>query len=162
MLRKSKMEMQTFKCVKHYRSHLKPQSWYVWNGLFNLFPKMPGSRQKLINLTLNKWSLIIFNQCSEKTTSRLQLLWLAIIPTKEGSSGEKSRAEMRDIQHVLFQPLSSLYGKRNNLSSLSHSGTQVHTETQRSREKCHDDGTICSRREVSLSCFFVWPVTITI
>ena len=136
MLRKSKMEMQTFKCVKHYRPHLKPQPWYVWNGLFNLFLKMPGGRQKLINLTLNKWSLIIFNQCFEKTTSRLRLLLrLAIIPTKAGSSGEKSKAEMRDIQHVLFWPLSSLCGKRNNLSSLSLSGTQVHTETQRERER---------------------------
>lgn len=148
----SKMEMQTFKCVSHYRSYLK-QSWHSMKWTFHLFPEMPGSRQKLINLTHNKWSLIIFNQCFKKTTSPLQSLRFA----KDSSSRKKRQGKIIDIQNYLFCPhrcQTSLHGKRNNLSSLSHSHTQVHAETRRSKEKCPDDGTICSRWEFPLSRFF--------
>lgn len=78
-LKNSKMEMQTFKYVTHYWLRLKPQPSNVWSWLFNLFPEMPGRRQKLIKLKQNKWGLIILNQCSKKTSLRRRSLWLATV-----------------------------------------------------------------------------------
>lgn len=57
--RESKMEMQTFRRVALLIDRTSHESRCVWNGLDKSSAEMPGSRHRVINLTWNKWCLII-------------------------------------------------------------------------------------------------------
>lgn len=103
---------------------------YLWNWLFNLFPEMPGSRQKLINLTRNTQSLIIMNQCAKKGKFEA-----SIIPAGDCNNSDKRRFERggksrRKVQKVLFRLLwadrTVCLGKGNSLSLLSHPRSGSH------------------------------------
>lgn len=127
--------------------------------LINLFPEVQGRRQKLNNVTLHKWSFIIFNQCSKKGElyARVIMVCKHIISTKDGSSQKRNGDEMRNFQKVFGGTTFSL--EKGSNFPVCYSLTQLHSWERKDKadRKFLMKGTFWSRREFSSCWFFLDP-----